>query len=164
MHGGPLTVNELLVPVIPLLLPFPVAVRLKLPGYVPEVEKVTDHEASTPLTNASVFPPPAERVPDEGEIITLLLPPSKLVVVLPLASTARTLMLKGVPAVWVAMFPSLVFVTMKLFKAPALTVRLELAGPVVVPSLAVIVVVSAFRKVVARVVVETPLANVTAVV
>ena len=154
----------LLVPVIPLLPPIPVAVRLKVPGYEPDIENVTLQEESTPLMKASVFPLPADSVPEDGEIITLLLPPSKLVIVLPPASTARTLISNGVPAVWVPMIPSLVFVTTKLLNAPALTVKLELAGPVVVPSLAVMVVVSAFRKVVARVVVETPFVKLTAVV
>jgi hypothetical protein len=46
----------------------------------------------------------------------------------------------------------------------AYTVKLELAGPVVVPSLAVIVVVSAFVSVVASVVVDCPLAKLTLVV
>ena len=164
MHGGALTVKLLLVPVIALKPPIPVAVRVKLPGYEPVVENVTLQEASTPLMKASVFPAPAESVPDDGEIITLLLPPSKLVMVLPPVSTARTLMSNDVPAVWVPMFPSLVFVTANALKAPALTVMLELAGPVVVPSLAVMVVVSAFRKVVARVVVDTPFVKFTAVV
>src|SRR5215211_4180110 len=154
----------LLVPVIPLKPPIPVAVRVKLPGYEPVVENVTLQEASTPLMKASVFPAPAESVPDDGEIITLLLPPSKLVTVLPLVSTARTLISNGVPAVCVPIFPSLVFVTANALKAPASTVKLELAGPVVVPSLALMVVVSAFRKVVARVVVDTPFVKLTAVV
>ena len=154
----------LLVPVIPLLPPIPVAVRVKLPGYEPVVENVTLQEESTPLMKGSVVPPPTASVPDDGEIITLLLPPSKLVMVLPPASTARTLISNGVPAVWVPMFPSLVFVTANALKAPVLTVKLELAGPVVVPSPAVMVVVSAFRRVVARVVVETPFVKLTAVV
>src|ERR1035437_6088546 len=45
----------------------------------------------------------------------------------------------------------------------AFTVKLELAGPVVVPSLAVIVVVSAFVSVVASIVVDCPLVKLTAV-
>jgi hypothetical protein len=45
-----------------------------------------------------------------------------------------------------------------------LTVKLELAGPVVVPSLAVIVVTSAFVSVVASVVVDCPLVKLTVVV
>ena len=112
----------------------------------------------------SVVPAPAESVPDEAEMFALLLPLSKLLTVLPPASIARTLISNGVPAVWVPIFPSVVFVTAKPLKAPALTVKLELAGPVVVPSPAVMVVVSAFLKVVARVVVDTPFVKFTAVV
>ena len=73
-------------------------------------------------------------------------------------------MSKAVPAVCVPMGPSLVLVTANVLKAPTFTVRFELAGPAVVPSLAVIVVVSAFLNVVARTVVETPLVKLTAVV
>ena len=164
VHGGPLTVKLLLVPLMPLLLPIPVAVRLKLPGYVPEVEKVTLHGDRTPLTNALLVPPPADRVPLEGLIFTLKPFALNVVSVLPLESIALTLVSNGVPAVCVPMLPSLVLVTLKLAKAPGTTVRFELAGPVVVPSLAVIVVVSALRSVVASVVVETPLVKLTAVV
>jgi hypothetical protein len=48
--------------------------------------------------------------------------------------------------------------------APAFTVTFELAGPVVVPSSTVIVVVSALVKVVANVVVDCPFVKFTAVV
>src|ERR1041384_1000893 len=149
---------------MPLFPPIPFAVRLKLPGYVPEVEKVTLQGDKTPLTNASVVPPPAERVPEDGVSATLLLPPLKLVTMFPPASTALILISNAVPAVCVPILASLVFVTEKAAKVPALTVRLELAGPVVVPSLAVIVVVSAFFRVVASVVVDTPLVKLTPVV
>ncbi len=142
--GGLLTVNKLLVPLWLL-----VAVMVKLPVF----EIVTLWEASTPLVNEAVLPLPLESVPVEL-ITTLLLPPVKLVTVLPPASIALTLMLNAVPAVCVPILASLVFVTAKLLKAPTLTVRLELAGPVVVPSLAVMVVVSAFCNVVVRVVVD----------
>ena len=73
------------------------------------------------MTNEAVPPLPADRVPVEV-IITLLLPPLKLGTVLPLLSTALTLMLKGVPAVCVPIGPSLVFVTTKALNGPGLTV------------------------------------------
>ena len=164
VQAGALTVNVLLVPVMPLFEPLPVAVRLKLPGYEPVVENVTLHDANTPFTKASVVPPPADNVPLDGVMLTLKPFALNVVSVLPPASTARTFISKGVPAVCVAMFPSAVFVTTNEFSAPALTVKVELAGPVIVPSLAVIVVVSAFRNVVVRVVVEPPLVKLTAVV
>ena len=55
-------------------------------------------------------------------------------------------------------------VTISLFNVAAFTVKLELAGPLTVPSLAVIVVVSCFFNVVVSVVVDTPLVKLTAVV
>ena len=81
------------------------------------------------------------------------------------ASTALTVTVRAVPAVWavgVPVFPLAVpgaavspgTNNCSFVKAPALIVKLELAGPVVVPSLAVIVVASAFVSVVASVVVD----------
>jgi hypothetical protein len=91
------------------------------------------------------------------------------------ASTALTATVKEEPAVRVPGVPLLPVAvpasalspgtnSCSFVKAPALTVKLELAGPVVVPSLAVIVAVSAFVNVVASVVVDWPLVKLTTLV
>ena len=80
--------------------------------------------------------------------------PEKLVTVLLFASRAVALMLNDTPVDWVGIFPPPAASTRKLFNAPGCTVKLELAGPDVVPSPAVIVVTSAFVSVVVRVVVD----------
>jgi hypothetical protein len=74
--------------------------------------------------------------------------PVKSVTVLLYASRAVILMLKAVPAVCGAMSPPIEASTKKLFSTPALTVREELATPISDPSVAVIVAVSAFVRVV----------------
>jgi hypothetical protein len=57
-----------------------------------------------------------------------------------------------------------VFVTRKLFNTPGFTVSDELARPGTVPSVTVIVVVSALRNVVVSAVVDAPLVKLTAVI
>ena len=92
-----------------------------------------------------------------------------------LASTAFTVTLKEVPAVCTVGVPDLPVAVpgaavtpginnLNFVNAPAFTIRFELAGPEVVPSEAVIVVVSAFKRFVASVVVETPEVKETLVV
>jgi hypothetical protein len=91
----------------------------------------------------------------------LLLPPLKLVTVLPRASVALTLMLKAAPAVCVPMGPSLVLVTAKLANGPAFTSKLLLVPDCAPPDVlvAVIVKVPLFEIVTLREA-NTPLTNV----
>src|SRR5436190_15849295 len=101
---------------------------------------------------------------EDEERFTLKPLPSKAMTTLPPASKAVTIMLNDRPTVWVGIGPPVVEVTRKLATPPRLTTRLELAGPVIAPSLTVIAVVSAFVSVVASVVVDAPLVNDTPVV
>ncbi len=82
-------------------------------------------------------------------------------------------MLKAMPAPWFDGVPELPehalkicpgSVTTSWLTAAGLTRKLELAGPVIVLSLAVMLVVSAFLSVVASVVVDFPLVKLTLVV
>ena len=86
------------------VLPDAVAVILSVPATV----SVTDRDAKTPETNESdvVGEIPVSEL-DRAAVET------KDVTVLPNASFATILMLKAVPAVCVAMFPSAVLVTTK---------------------------------------------------
>jgi hypothetical protein len=98
-----------------------VAVTVKLPVF----ETVTECEASTPLVNAAVVPPPAESVP--VEVTSTVFPaPVKPVTVFPLASRAVTRMSKLVPAVWVPIAPPPAASTRKLATAPGSTVKAAL--------------------------------------
>ena len=92
-----------------------------------------------------------------------------------LASTALTVTVKAIPTVWALGVPVLPLVVpgaalstgannCSFANGAALTAKLELDTPVTVPSVAVMVVVSAFVRVVARLVLDWPLVKLTAVV
>jgi hypothetical protein len=115
------TVNVLLVPVSEP--PGLVAVMVLL---VPALVSVTNWLDNTPELNAPLVRG-APASPPVADVRTTV--PLKLVTVLLVASRAVILILNGVPADWVPIFPPPIDSTRKFARAPALTVK-ELLVPV----------------------------------
>src|SRR5205823_380662 len=131
---------------------------------VPAFEMFTLCDDKTPAEKVAVVPLPEPSEPVEvisTEPVKLLAP---LLHMLFSASRAVIMILKETEIICVPIFPPEVFCTRKLFNTAGYTVTAELAIPVTVPSVTVMVVVSAFFNDVVRVVVDAPLVKLTEVI